>query len=61
MRGGTKVEFFGIRRESMSAALAWASEEFREIYVASPFGGYIPKHILTKAKRLVASQKDRTT
>lgn len=50
--------FLGIRKESLPAALAWASEEFREIYVVSPFGGYLPKHIILKAKKSIKVQKD---
>lgn len=57
MRSGTEREFLGARKESLPAALAWASDEFREIYVPSPFGGYLPKHIVTKAKKGITAQK----
>jgi hypothetical protein len=43
-------EFFGLRRESFYTARNWAMEEFGHDYVPSPFGGHIPKHLLSKAR-----------
>lgn len=48
---GYQIEFRGNRAESFPTAVAWAQTEFREIYAASPFGGRVPKHILSAANR----------
>lgn len=53
-------EFSGPRRDSLPAALAWATENLGCEFVPSPFGGYLPKHVVDKAKarlRLVGKEE----
>lgn len=46
--------FLGVRKESWPVAIAWAIEQFGHVFVPSPFGGYLPRHLVEKARRVVA-------
>jgi hypothetical protein len=46
-------QFFGNRAHSLPTALAWARKTFGGEYVPSPHGGYLPKHVVDKARAFV--------
>lgn len=54
---GSRKEFLGARKDSFSAALNWATEQFGHKYAPSPFGGYLPKHVLDKASAALSQDQ----
>jgi hypothetical protein len=48
--------FVGLKRDTFWVAVQWAMDEFGHDYVPSPFGGYIPKHLKSKAMQAVTKK-----
>lgn len=48
--GGRGATFIGKRAISWPQALMWAQEKTGHTFVASPFGGAIPEHVLQRAE-----------
>ena len=48
-----RKEFLGKQTESLGPAIAWANQTFGHVYVKSPFRGYVPEHVLDRAKEAV--------
>ena len=47
---GVERRFPGKKSHSFPLALKWAMDTFKHTYVPSPFGGWIPRHVLGRAK-----------
>lgn len=50
----SRLDFFGPRSKSLPAARAWVAENTAVELVPSPFGGYLPKGVVARAKVAIA-------
>ena len=50
--------FPGRRKLSFPTALSWAEEQFGHKYAPSPFGGWLPVHVVKRAKKFLKEVRD---